>query len=141
MKLPLNSDGASPDKIDPVALCLHAEASGLDVVLIRIDTKPRAILFRGSTPRGRAVARGLGTTHHTRTSFVFGPVQGWPGYWQLYWADIELPGDWRVTSFCLGFGRAVLDNILRHLSEVDNPNLSEVDNPIPRNGDVTIEAL
>ena len=129
MKLPLNSDGASPDKIDPVALCMHAEQRGLDVVLIRIDTTPRAILFRESTPRGRAVARGLGTTHHTRTSFMFEPIQGWPGYWQFLWADGELPGDWRAASVCCApETEVVLNNILKFLD-------------VPRNGDVTIEAL
>jgi len=112
---------------------MHAEQRGADVVLIRIDTEPRAILFRERTPRGRAVARGLGTTHHTRTSFVFEPASVWPGYWQFYWTYDELPGDWRVASFCCTETEAVLDNILKFLDEVDNP--------IPRNGDVTIEAL
>src|SRR5690606_6470641 len=89
--------------------------------------------FRERTPRGRAVARGLGTTHHTRTSFVFEPASVWPGYWQFYWTYDELPGDWRVASFCCTETEAVLDNILKFLDEVDNP--------IPRNGDVSIEAL
>src|SRR5690606_32086254 len=55
-----SDDKLSPDTIDPAALCRRAEQCGLDVVLIRIDTEPRAILFRERTPRGRAVERGLG---------------------------------------------------------------------------------